>query len=197
MKSAAPLLLIGAGLAALTLAGSASAQTAAPAAAKGGGIGSSKEPVDISADTNEVFQNDHRVVYRGQVEALQGVQRLRTPELTLYFTPREGAPKAATSGGLGGGFGAISRMEATGPVYLVTPTQSAKGDHGTYEAASDTMVLTGNVVLLQDKNVVRGDRLVIDQKTGHATITSGAKTRVRGVFYPSEQADAGAAPAKR
>ncbi|CAN5360090.1 LptA/OstA family protein [soil metagenome] len=196
MKSSLPLLVIGSCLAALALAGSASGQ--APAVAgKTGGIGSSKEPVDISADTNEVFQNEHRVVYRGQVEALQGVQRLRTPELTLYFTPREGAPKAAT-GGLGSGFGSISRMEATGPVYLVTPTQSAKGDHGTYEAVSDTMVLTGNVVLLQDKNVVRGDRLVIDQKSGHATITSGARTRVRGVFYPSEQAQTapGAAPAR-
>ncbi len=195
MKSSTPLLLIGTCVAALALAGSASGQAAAPSG-KTGGIGSSKEPVDISAETNEVFQNEHRVVYRGQVEALQGVQRLRTPELTLYFTPREGAPKAATAGGLGSGFGSISRMEATGPVYLVTPTQSAKGDHGTYEAVSDTMVLTGNVVLLQDKNVVRGDRLVIDQKTGHATITSGARTRVRGVFYPSEPAAGAPAPAR-
>ena len=196
MTRAAPLLLIGSCLAALASAGSAIGQAPAQPA-KTGGIGSGKDPVDISADTNEVFQNEHRVVYRGQVEALQGVQRLRTPELTLYFTPREGAPKAATTGGLGSGFGSISRMEATGPVYLVTPTQSAKGDHGTYEAASDTMVLTGNVVLLQDKNVVRGDRVVIDQKTGHATITSGPRTRVRGVFYPSEQTDAAPPPAKR
>ena len=191
MKTPASLIIAGAG--ALLVAGGAIAQ-----AQKGGGLGSSKDPIDISANTTEVFQAEHRVVYRGEVEALQGPQRLRTPELTLYFAEREGAPKAATkpaSGGLGGGFGSIQRMEATGPVYLVTPTQSAKGDHGTFEATGNTITLVGNVVLQQDKNVARGDRLVIDQNTGHTTLTSGNKGRVRGVFYPQD-ANATAAPAR-
>ena len=185
----------------LTLAGVVLVAGAAVAQAQkgGGGLGSSKDPIDISANNTEVFQTEHRVVYRGEVEALQGQQRLRTPELTLFFAEREGAPKAATktasSGGLGGGFGSIQRMEATGPVYLVTPTQSAKGDHGTYEATSNTITLVGNVVLQQDKNVARGDRLVIDQNSGHTTLTSGAKGRVRGVFYPQD-ANAPAAPAR-
>ena len=55
-----------------------------------------------------------------------------------------------------------------------------------YEASSDTITLTGDVVLKQDKNVATGDRLVIDQKTGHTTLTSGPNTRVRGVFYPQD-----------
>lgn len=191
MKPAALLILAGAGLllttvsaGAQTPAAQAAATAAAAPAAKSGGIGSSKDPIDISAQTTEVFQTEHRVVYRGEVEALQGVQRLRTPQLTLFFAQREGAPKAATSGGMGAGFGSIQRMEAEGPVFLVTPTQAARGDHGTYEAASDTITLTGNVTLKQDKNIATGDRLVIDQKSGHTTLTSGSKSRVRGVFYP-------------
>jgi lipopolysaccharide export system protein LptA len=191
-----PLLAAAAALAGLVLVPSALAQDK-----KTSGFGSSKDPVDISAKSTEVFSPEHRVVYRGEVEAIQGQQRLRTPELTLFFAQKEGAPKAATSsGGLGEGFGSIQRMEAEGPVYLVTPTQSAKGDHGTYDAVSDTMTLIGNVVLLQDKNVARGDKLVIDQKSGHSTLSSGAQTRVRGVFYPQEQAQAApppAAPVKR
>ena len=163
---------------------------------KSGGFGSSKEPIDISANKTDVFQPEHRVVYTGEVEALQGQQRLRTPQLTLFFAEKEGAPKAATktSGG-GGGFGQIQRMVAEGPVYLVTPTQQAKGDHGVYDAPADTITLTGNVVLMQDKNVSQGDRLVIDQKSGHTVLTSNASNRVRGVFYPQDK-DAPGAPAK-
>lgn len=206
MKSTALLILAGA-LAATVGAGAAMAQRPAkatpPAAAakpaSSGGFGSSKDPIDISADKTDVFQPDHRVVYTGEVEALQGQQRLRTPQLTLTFAEREGVPKAATKPGAGasGGFGQIQRMEAEGPVYLVTPTQQAKGDHGVYDAPTDTITLTGNVVLMQDKNVSQGDRLVIDQKSGHSVLTSNTNSRVRGVFYPQDKdPNASAPPAK-
>jgi lipopolysaccharide export system protein LptA len=65
------------------------------------------------------------------------------------------------------------------------------------------MVLTGNVVLVQDKNVVQGDKLTIDTKTNHSTLVSnaqgrGAGKRVRGVFYPSQNtAQNQGAPAAR
>lgn len=200
-------LLILAGAVAVTLgAGAATAQRPAkPAPAAGatanagpGGFGDSKEPIDISANKTDVFQPEHRVVYSGEVEALQGQQRLRTPQLTLTFGQKEGAPQAATKAksGSGGGFGQIQRMEAEGPVYLVTPTQQARGDHGVYDGPSDTITLTGNVVLMQDKNVSQGDRLVIDQKSGHSVISSNANSRVRGVFYPQDNSAAPAGPSK-
>ena len=89
----------------------------------------------------------------------------------------------------------IDRMEAEGPVYLVTSTQKAQADHATYLAASDTVIMSGNVVLLQDKNVVKGEKLVIEHTTGHSTLYASPKVengRVRGVFYPKDDA----APAK-
>ena len=90
-------------------------------------------------------------------------------------------------------------MEADGPVYYVTPQQNARGDHATYTAADNSMVLTGNVVLVQDKNVMQGDKLTVDTKTNHAVLVSNnrgatAGKRVRGVFYPSQNQN-GAAPA--
>jgi lipopolysaccharide export system protein LptA len=73
----------------------------------------------------------------------------------------------------------------------VTPTQQAKGDHATYLADNNTITLTGNVILTQDKNVAAGDKLVIDRNTGHSTLTSapgkgGTPNRVRAVLYPSQ-----------
>jgi lipopolysaccharide export system protein LptA len=154
----------------------------------------SSDPVDITANEAEVQQENKLTIWRGEVEALQGQNRLRTPELTVYYS---GAQEGQASGG---GMGSIQRMEAKGPVYFVTPTQSAKGDHGTYTAADDTLTLTGQVILMQDKNVVRGEKLVIHQKTGQSTLYAsaqgrGSSGRVRGVFYPNQNNAGQAAPA--
>jgi lipopolysaccharide export system protein LptA len=135
-------------------------------------------------------------VFRGSVEAIQGDSRMRSPVLTIFYAPGSGP----------GGGTRIQRMEADGPVYYVTPQQNARGDHATYTAADNSMVLTGNVVLVQDKNVMQGDKLTVDTKTNHAVLVSNnrgatAGKRVRGVFYPSQgqagQGGAATTPAAR
>lgn len=179
-------LAVAAGLCGLLGAGSAGGQAPAGAAPRFGQPGA---PIDVSADSTQVFQTERRIVYKGSVEALQGTTRLRTPQLTIFYNNAnavKGQPAPA-----GGGVGPVQRMEAEGPVYFVTPTQSAKGDHGTFDATTDTITLAGNVTLLQDKNVATGDRLVMNQKTGEVTLTGGgAKGRVRGVFYSNEKPSA-------
>jgi lipopolysaccharide export system protein LptA len=183
----------------------AAAQTpkAAPGAAPAANP-QAKLPYDISADQQEVFNSEHRTVYRGNVVVIQGTDRLNTPILNLFFAqkdPNQTKKPAAASPTATSTFGKLERMEAEGPVYFTTPTQNAKGDHGTYLAADDTITLIGNVVLVQDKNVSTGDKLVINQNNDHATLysKSGAPQRVRGVFYQDDQngqSGAGAKPAK-
>ena len=190
--SGATRVLVGLALTAAVGAGVAAAQ-AAPAATRGGPFGSGSAPIDISADELEVRDAENRAIWRGSVEAIQGQNRLRAPTLSIFYASR-GSGGAAVPGGTGG---EIQRMEADGPVYYVTPQQNARGDHAVYDAASSTVTMTGNVVLVQDKNVVQGQRLVIDTQTNKATLVAtntgrGATGRVRGVFYPS-QAQPGAA----
>ena len=176
----------------LTLAGVG--QAVAQSASKGGsGFSGQGGPVDISADRNENFQQQHKSVWQGNVVAIQGDQKLLTPLLTVYFSDSEN--RAAQSASAAPNMGKIDRMEAEGPVYLVTSTQKAQADHATYLAGSDTVIMSGNVVLLQDKNVVKGEKLVIEHTTGHSTLYASPKAengRVRGVFYPKDDA----APAK-
>ena len=177
-------------LLALAVGGAAAAQAQAPAR-----FGQPGAPIDISAASTQVFQTEQRIVYKGEVEALQGQTRLRTPQLTIFYNKNNAVRGQAAAEGAPG---AVQRMEALGPVYFVTPTQQAKGDMGVFDAATDTVTLAGNVTLIQDRNVATGDRLVINQKTGEVTLLGGGKAgRVRGVFYQSEKAataEPGAAP---
>jgi lipopolysaccharide export system protein LptA len=161
-----------------------------------------KVPVDITADHQDFYNDENKTIYTGNVEVIQGTDRMRTPKLTIYFLKKDqgGAPKpAAAAGGEADGGRKIEHMEAEGPVYFSNPTQNGRGDHGVYTAADKTTVLTGNVVLVQGKNVSTGDKLVMNQITNQAQLYSGQTSqRVRGVFYQQDQtppAAGGAAPA--
>ncbi|MEO6338518.1 MAG: LptA/OstA family protein [Caulobacteraceae bacterium] len=159
-----------------------------------GGLSKSSSPIDISADQGETISAENRATFRGNVEVKQDDGRLRTPVLDIFYVKGTGAPAdPAAPAGTGGQ--KIERMEAEGPVFYITPTQTARGDHGTYIAATDTITLTGNVVVAQDKNVLQGEKLVIETKTGRSTMMSSAQGRnasgrVRGVFYPNSSAPA-------
>ena len=173
-----------AGLVGLTLA----LASGASAQQSGGALGFSNSggPVDITADHNENFQQQHLSVWSGHVIAVQGGDTLQTPRLQVFF--EDSGQKTAGPAPAEGGH--IKRMEADGPVYYVTQTHKARGDHGVYEAEGDTITLTGNVILVQDKNVVKGERLVIEQKTGHSTLYASQTStpgRVRGVFYQNDK----------
>ena len=192
MKRLAVAAIVCAGAVAAPLAQAVAQAPAAPAGpAAGGSLFSGKEPIDTSADSQERAGPDH-IILKGNVEVVQGQARLRSPQIDLFTAPSKTGPQAATATN---GMGNIQRIEAEGPVYYVTPTQSAKGDHGQYLADGDQIILTGNVILTQGPNVSTGDRLVIHQKTSQAVLTSGAGKRTRGVFYPN--APAAPAPAAK
>ncbi len=179
----------------LTLAGLAAiACLAAAPAARAQLDARSNAPIDTTADEMEVINSKCLVVFRGSAEALQGKSRLRAHTISVYSRPK------GTSTGGQPDCGATQRIEADGDVYFVSPDQHARGDHAVYTAASDQIVITGNVIVVQGNNVARGDRLTIQVATKAAKLESNVKGagqphRVRGVFYPEHNDNAQAAPA--
>jgi len=109
------------------------------------------------------------VSLRGRAEIVQGVNRIRANAIE------------ATRGGSG-----VSRVEASGDVYFVTPDQSMRGDRAVYTPGTDEVVVTGDVVLTQGRNVLTGNRVVYNTRTETARIDGGggANGRIQGVFYP-------------
>lgn len=149
--------------------------------ARGGG------PIAMGADRLEVIDAEGVQVWSGRAEAIQGANRLRANTIRAYHG-RSGGPRAANDGPGAGLSGDIERMVASGDVYFVTPTQVIRGDEATYTRATDTIVVTGDVILTQGENVLTGSRLTVEVSSGRATM-AGAPTqagqRVRGVFYPN------------
>lgn len=154
----------------------------------------SDAPVDMTADELEVVNAQCLAIWRGSAEALQDNARLRADVLKIYNKPgtKPGANAADRN------CGPLDRMEAQGNVYYVTPAQRVRSDAAVYDAASDTITMTGDVVAAQGKNVLRGQRLVIKVSTGEAQMQTSNKgrnapNRVRGVYFPKDKQAAPAA----
>lgn len=137
-------------------------------------------PGQFGADQMRTDNNTHTTFLDGRVEILQDNARLRTDHAKI----------------LSAADGSIISIEASGNVYYVTKDSRGqenimKGDNAVYTQSSDTMVVTGGPVILQQgQNVMTGTRLVSQVKAGITTLdsapTDAGKGRVRGVFYPEK-----------
>jgi len=96
----------------------------------------------------------------------------------------------------------ITRLEATGDVVIVSEKdETSTSDWAIYNLPSQLVTIGGNVVLSQGQSVLKGDRLVIDLRTGESrfentgTAASGGR-RIRALFMPKDDGKPGAKPKK-
>ncbi|MCU0733370.1 MAG: LPS export ABC transporter periplasmic protein LptC [Hyphomonas sp.] len=178
-------------------------------------------PLDIEADSLDVDDTARVAIFRGDVVTRQGEVTMRSAEIKAFYT---GSARLAD---VGGGATAepsssseLSRIDANGRVNVTTADgRKVTGDWAKYEAKANNITIGGDVELSQGTSVVRGKRLVIDMRTGKATIdTSSPKVvekpadgwsteaagrstggRPSAIFFPDElrKAQQGAAGKKK
>ena len=155
--------------------------TTAPAQAQfvegGGAIG-------YGADSLEVINAGDTIRLLGRANVWQGEARIMADRLDIHFA--DGSSRTAESP-------AVERIEALGRVAYLTPLERALGDNGVYVASTQTIELTGAVVLIQGETVLTGDRLVIQSQSGEAELTGGPGQRIRGVLGVEKEEEASAA----
>ena len=95
----------------------------------------------------------------------------------------DAAPAADAAKSAGGAF--VEPRQAPrrrGPVTVISKTQVATGDRGSYDKAQNKVWLIGNVTLSDGGNVTKGDKLTYDLTTGQATVdTERRRPRQRPV----------------
>ncbi len=153
----------------------------------------SKEPISIDADKLVYYDKERKAVYSGNVVVVQGDTKMTCSVMTVLLDraptqgasqPTNGQPGPATDSG-------VKHLDATGPVTVVSKTQVATGDRGSYDKAEDKVWLIGHVTLSDGQNVTKGDKLTYDLKNGLAIVDTSAKSgRVHGQFVPKSNGDA-------
>lgn len=170
------------------------AQDAAPNNAFQGFTRNRKDPVKIEANSLEVRDKEKIAIFRGNVVVIQGDTVMRCKELEVHYEgnalggdPRQKVP-ATKSQQKSESAQRIKRLIAIGGVIVTAKDQKAVGDKGTFEMATNIVVLDGNVVVTQGQNVMNGDKLTVNLTLGTSKL-DGVKQqgtqRVKGVFVPS------------
>jgi lipopolysaccharide export system protein LptA len=166
-------------VAAMILVAAASAGGAAHAQGLGLGTKNSK-PIEIYADEGiEWDQNKKRYVARGNAKAIQGDTTVYADTLTAYYEEKKGKGKGSE----------ITRIEAVGKVKIVSPTQTAYGDNGVYDARRQVLVLTGrNLKLVTKEDIVTArDSLEYHDRKSLAVARGNAVLRQRNPIKGKER----------
>jgi lipopolysaccharide export system protein LptA len=157
------------------------------------------QPIQIEAATLEMRDKKKEATFAGNVKVVQGDTTMTSKSLVVFYDSNSGAAatpaaaaksaksapmQAATPGP--GGSSSIRRLEAKGNVVVTQKDQVVTGETAVFDTKSNQVSMLGGVVLTQGKNVLRGDRLVVDMTTGVSRVESDSG-RVQGLFISSGQ----------
>jgi len=147
------------------------------------------KPIQIDAASLEMRDKDKVATFAGDVKVVQGDTTMRSKSLLVFYdqnksgtAPKQDPMKAAAPGP--GGSSSIHRLEARGNVMVTQKDQTVTGETAVFDTRSNVIIMTGGVVLTQGKNVLRGDRLVVDMTSGVSRVESRGG-RVQGLFQSS------------
>ena len=128
-------------------------------------------PIDIEADRLDVDDHAKEAVYKGDVHAKQGEFQIRTIEMHALYTGQAGLAEQKDAVPAQQQGAQLTRIEARGKVIVTSKDgHNATGDWANYDVKSNKVTVGGDVVLTQEKNIVRGNRLLIDMATGESVI---------------------------
>jgi len=187
------------------------------------------QPIQIDAATLEVRDKEKMATFAGDVQVVQGDTTIKCQKLVVFYGPEPGAAANASqakrqqqqpqqppaqqqpqqpqqqqqqAGTMPTRQQDIRRIEARGGVTVLSKDQTASGDLGVYDLKTKTITLLHNVTVAQGKNVLHGERVVVDTVSGNAHFDSNADAqngtsparppgRVRAVILPNKDAKGG------
>jgi len=169
------------------------------------------KPIQIEAASLEVRDKAKEATFAGNVKVVQGDTTMTSKSLVVFYDqspgpeqpppqPKQKAAKAAPGTPMQsatpgpGGSSSIKRLEARGSVVVKQKDQVVTGDKAVFDTKANLITMSGGVVLTQCKNVLRGDRLMVDMTTGVSRVESDSG-RVQAMFEGCGDASKGGAPA--
>lgn len=126
-------------------------------------------PVNVDADSLSVDQSSGVATFSGAVHVTQGQMTITADKAVIRNAPNGGA---------------VEVIELTGGVTFTTPDAKATADGAVYTVSSGQVVMTGSVVLVQQGNTMRGQKLTANLSDG----TGVLEGRVSTTFVPKQAA---------
>lgn len=117
--------------------------------------------IEVAADSLSVDQDTGTAVFSGNVVIGQGELRLSAGRVEVVYSEETGD---------------IVRLLASEKVTFATENDAAEAQNADYDITSGLLTLTGDVLLTQGASAISAERMVLNVKSGTATMDGRVRT---------------------
>nr|WP_204115029.1 LptA/OstA family protein [Shimia biformata] len=118
-------------------------------------------PVEVTADSLVVNQEDGSATFTGNVVIAQGTLRMSAPKVAVFYNED-------TQG--------VSRLVGSGGVLIVNGDDAAESSDASYDVDGQMIEMTGGVLLTQKLNTISADRMTVNLRSNSAEMHGRVKT---------------------
>ena len=125
-----------------------------------------RKPIEIIADSMEWNKQLGQAIAIGNAKAIQDQTTITANKIIAVLNEDDSQQ--------------IKELQAIGKVVFLKDKQLATGDQATYYIDEDKVIITGNVELKRDGNIIKGEKLIIDFLSGLSKMeASGTNQKVK------------------
>ena len=125
-----------------------------------------RKPIEILADSMEWNKQLGQAIATGNAKAIQDQTTITANKIIAVLNEDNSQQ--------------IKELQAIGKVVFIKDKQLATGDKATYYINEDKVIITGNVELKRDDNIIKGEKLIIDFLSGLSKMeASGTNQKVK------------------
>lgn len=139
-------------------------------------------PIEITSDRLDAYEEQRLVVFSGNVVAVQEDKTIYCDKLSIFYKKESGAERKGSTGRTEAGGGDLERIEAAGRVKIVQLNRVVTGEKAVYLQDDQKITVTGNPVLTEGENVIKGDRVVVLLNENKGIVESSKQKRVTAVI---------------
>lgn len=126
-------------------------------------------PITIEADHMSSLEKDNNVLFSGNVDAAQADVRIRSDEMTVYYTAAEKEKKQE-----------VKRLKCVGNVEITKGEWLGTGETMNYLATERKVILSGNAKAWQGTNLVSGNTIIYYLDEGRSEVVGSRPSATVG-----------------
>lgn len=146
-----------------------------------------KAPTRITSENMTYSGKDRQVIFEKDVHAVREDFELWSDKLIVHLSRSPGQEKSGGKGFLADENSEVERITALGSVRIKSGERRGNCTKLVYETQTEIITMTGDPVLVQEKNRISGKKIVINLSKDTSEVFSGEEKRVEALFYSRPQ----------
>jgi lipopolysaccharide export system protein LptA len=145
------------------------------------------QPIEIVSDRLDAYNEKKLVVFSGNAVATQGDRVIKSDRLLLYYKKDQQGQEKRVSKDVVDNTGDLEKIEAKGHVIVTEGERIVTGNDAVYYQDTQQIIMTGNPVMREGRNVIHGDKIVVYLNEDRGVVESAEKKRVKATIYPEDR----------